>query len=113
MQLRIVTREIEAWLLADAEKLGEFLGIARSRFPRDPETLDDPKRVLIRLASRSRKRAIKEDMVPRPRSGATEGPGYASRIAEFAENHWRPEIAAQSSASLARCLMRLSEWAQQ
>ena len=112
MQLRIVVREIEAWLLADAEKLGEFLDIARSHFPRDPESLDHPKRELVRLASRSRKRTIKEDMVPRPRGGATEGPGYASRIAEFAENHWRPEVAAQSSDSLARCLKRLREWAQ-
>ncbi len=112
MQLRIVVREIEAWLLADVEKLAEFLGVTKSNFPRDPESLDDPKRALINLASKSRRRTIKEDLVPRPRSGATEGPGYRSRIAEFIENHWRPDVAARTCHSLARCLTRLREWAQ-
>jgi len=53
MHLRIVVREIESWLLADSAKFAQFLGVARSKFPEDPESLDYPKREVIRLASGS------------------------------------------------------------
>ena len=110
MHLRIVVREIESWLLADSARFAQFLGVARSKFPEDPESLDYPKREFIRLASGSSKRNIRDDMVPRPGSGAAQGPGYGARLAEFIESHWRPDVAAQSSDSLRRCLGRLTEW---
>ena len=104
MHLRIVVCEIESWLLADSAKSPRFLGVARLKSPGDPESLDDPKREVILLASDSRRRGIRNDMAPRPGGGAVQGPGYAARLAEFIENHWRPEVAAKSSDSLKRCL---------
>lgn len=109
---RVAVRAVEAWLLADAEALAEFLGVALSRVPGNPEGLDDPKRALVDLARRSRRRAIVAAMVPREGSGRPVGPAYTSRMIEFASKHWRPEVAANNADSLARairCLRRLVE----
>lgn len=104
---RIAVHEVEAWLMADHEQLARFFSIARSRIPQDPEAVDDPKRTMVELAKHSRRRAIREDMVPRPQSGREVGPAYSSRLIEFIEAPdigWRPDVAAKSSDSLARCL---------
>ncbi|MCR4439583.1 MAG: hypothetical protein QHJ34_13660 [bacterium] len=71
---RVAVRAVEAWLLADAEKLASFLGIERKKVPVCPETEEDPKAVMINLARASRRREIRDDMVPRPGSGRREGP---------------------------------------
>ena len=84
MRLRIAVREVEAWLLADAQRLAAFLSIPVSHVPISPEDLPDPKRTLVDLARRSRSRAIKQDMVPRPGTGRSVGPAYTSRIQESA-----------------------------
>ena len=107
---RVVVRAVEAWLLADHETLASFLGITAGRVPREPETLDDPKRALVDLARTSRRRAIREDMVPGNGSGRTVGPAYASRIIEYVQSPWRPRVAAGRAESLQRtlaCLERL------
>lgn len=66
-----------------------------------------PKQALVNLARTSRRRAIRDDMVPREGSGRAVGPGYTSRIIEFVSNHWRPEQAAHVSDSLRRAIARL------
>jgi hypothetical protein len=107
MCFRVAVRAVEAWLFADREHLARFLGVPISRIPRDPEILDHPKRIMVDLASHSRRRDIREDMMPRPKSGRTVGPAYTSRLIEFVQdivNGWRPDVAVQSSESLARCL---------
>lgn len=107
---RVAVREVEAWLLADAERLAGFLSVARSRLPADPERLGDPKATMINLARVSRRRDIREDMVPRPESGRQVGPAYSSRLIEFASGDWRPDVAADRADSLKRamrCLKRL------
>ncbi|HEV2948087.1 MAG TPA: hypothetical protein VGX70_11975 [Gemmataceae bacterium] len=108
MCFRIVVRAIEAWLLADREGLASFLGISVSPVPRQPETIDDPKLTLVGLARRSRRRKLREDMVPEP-GGRTVGPRYRDRLTEFVDGHWRPEMAARLSDSLCRCRIRLRE----
>jgi hypothetical protein len=107
---RVAVRAIEAWLMADRESLAAFLGVARSRIPNSPEEVADPKRAIVNLARSSRRRAIREDMVPRLGSGRSVGPAYTSRLTDYVESHWRPETAAQRAESLARaiaCLQRL------
>lgn len=108
---RVAVRALEAWLMADTDALASYLSINKTRVPADPEAEADPKRTLVNLARRSRRTAIVKDMVPREGSGRSEGPAYASRITEFAENHWRPDVAAERSDSLRRaiaCLRRLA-----
>ena len=69
MCYRVAVRAIEAWLLADVERLAAYLGVSQALIPRMPPDQDDhPKRTLVNLARRSRKRAIREGMAPRPGS---------------------------------------------
>lgn len=107
---RVVVRAVEAWLLADADALAAFLGVARTKVPRDPELLSDPKIEMVNLARASRRSAIRADMVPRDASGRPVGPAYSSRLIEFVSSSWRPDVAAQRSDSLRRamaCLQNL------
>jgi hypothetical protein len=104
---RVAVREIEAWLLADAERLAGFLGVECGRIPVDPESLNDPKVTMVSLARNSRRRDIRLDMVPRPGSGRSVGPAYTSRLIEFASADWRPEVAASRADSLQRAMRSL------
>ena len=112
---RVAVRQVEAWLLADRERVAGFLSVPISRIPRNPECEDNPKQVMVNLAARSRRKDIREDMVPRPGSGRAVGPAYTSRIMEFVSANgsgWRPVIAAKNSDSLKRalqCIKRLIE----
>jgi hypothetical protein len=110
MCFRLAVHSAESWLLADAANLAAFLGVSAARLPGDPDRLPDPKGTLVALARHSRKRDVREDMVPRSGSGARVGPGYASRIMEFAGGDWRPRAAAANSSSLASCLAALRRW---
>jgi hypothetical protein len=113
MCVRVAVRALESWMLGDAEHLAKFLGIPLARIPQRPDVEENPKRVLVDLARRSRKRAIREDMVPRPGSGSQVGPGYTGRLIEFvaaADHPWRPSVAMQRSDSLRRCLDALTVW---
>jgi len=71
--------------------------------------VDNPKRELVNLARGSRLKAIREDMVPRPGSGRSEGPAYVSRLIEFASDSWRPSEARSRSESLQRCCQALEQ----
>jgi len=113
MCFRVAVREIEAWLLADRESLACFLGVALSKVPHNPESLEDPKRTMIDLARCSRRREIREDMIPRPGSGRNVGPAYTSRIIEFVTDphlSWKPDVAAKYADSLNRCLRSLARF---
>jgi hypothetical protein len=111
MCFRLAVRAVEAWLLADAERLADFLSISFAKIPANPDAVADPKGALVDLARRSRSRAIREDIVPRPNSGSRLGPGYVGRIIEFVStphHQWRPDVAAGRSDSLRRCLEALT-----
>ncbi len=107
MCFRVAVRAIEAWLLADRERISAFLGVPMAGIPLNTEEVEDPKGAVVDLARQSRKREIREDMVPRPESGRGVGPAYTSRLIEFVSHRqagWRPAAAAKSSDSLRRCL---------
>lgn len=106
----VAVREVEAWLMADAESLANYLSVSQNRIPRTPESIERPKDEMVNLCRRAPRREIREDMVPRQNNGRRVGPAYASRLIEYVENKWRPEIAANHSDSLRRailCLERL------
>lgn len=112
MRLRIAVREVESWLLADRQRMAGFLGCPIGALPRAPDELADPKAEVVRLARRSRRRDVREGLVPHAGSRRSEGPTYASDLAAFARDRWRPEQAAGGSPSLARALARLRELAE-
>lgn len=112
MHFRVAVRAVEAWLMADAESLADFLSVPLSRVPPHPESLADPKRSIVDLARHSRRKAIREDLVPRPGSGRSTGAAYTSRLVEYTDALWHPEAASERSDSLRRCLDRLQELAE-
>ncbi len=107
MCFRVAVREVESWLLADRERAASFFAVSRSRIPAQPEAESNPKQAMISIARQSRRRAIREDMVPREGSGRNVGPAYASRLIEFVTDFrrgWRCYVAAEGAESLKRCL---------
>ena len=59
-----------------------------------------------------RRKRIREYMVPRHGSGRQTGPAYVSRLIEYVDTTWRPDVAARHADSLQRaitCLRRLVE----
>ena len=117
MCFRVAVRQLESWILADRERIARFLSVSASKIPHNPESIEAPKEMVITLARQSRRRDIREDMVPRPGSGRAVGPAYTARLIEFvmSENMgWRPDIAARKSESLhraLRCLRRIKNTA--
>jgi hypothetical protein len=109
MCFRIAVRSVEAWLLADREGLARFLGVPPVRIPADPDQLPRPKETLVQLATRSLRRVIRQDVVPRPGRGRPVGPAYSSQLIDFIESSWCPGLAAGFSDSLRRCQKRITE----
>lgn len=108
---RIAVREIEAWLLADSEAIARFLSV-RTKISPNPETLPDPKQYVVNLARKSGHRKIRFDIAPRDGSKRSVGTAYSSRMMEYVQSEWRPEVASQQAPSLdgaIRCLRRLVE----
>ena len=105
---RIAVREAEAWLLADRENLAKFLSVAVSKVSFHPETIDDPKQYLVGLARKSRKREIREDIVPI--GTAKVGPAYNLQLARFVANSWSWKAAQQNSESLHRLINCLRDF---
>ncbi len=113
MRFRIAVRAVEAWLLADKENMAQFLGVSSSRLQHNFDLENDPKETLVNIARHSRNRSIREDIAPRPMSGARVGPLYVPQLTRFVNELWRPDTASAESESLRRCLQALStlaEW---
>jgi hypothetical protein len=112
MYCRVAVRAIEAWLLADRDRIAEMLGISVQRIPREPDLLNDPKRHLVDLARKSNRGETKASIVPRPGSGRSVGPNYNAKMVDFVTaGRWRINTARSSSVSLQRTLDRLQELA--
>jgi hypothetical protein len=99
---RVAVREIESWVMADRENFADFLGVRRSLIPAETDTIPDPKRFLLQLASQSRKRDLRSDIVPNPGDRRKVGPDYNGRLGEFTQTSWRASVACAHSASLAK-----------
>ncbi len=106
---RVAVREIEAWLLADIEGFSEFAGLSIANFPKNPEELADPKLILLNLIRKCRKRAIKEDILPRDEFAAT-GPNYNGRLAEYVTFFWNIQRACKRSGSLQKAVHHLNRF---
>lgn len=103
---RIAVREAEAWLLSDRNNFAVFMGISKNLIDPNPESIADPKQYIINLARRSRKRNVREDLVPEGR--ATVGRNYNTCLADFIFNHWDIEEAKNYSKSLSGLINALN-----
>lgn len=109
---RVAVREVESWLLADIEGFSQFLNISTANFPDNPDKEKDPKNTLIKLSKRSKKRDIKEDILP-INDNASIGPNYNGCLSEFVYNHWNIKNAIKRSESLKRTFIKLKDFVQQ
>ena len=108
--IRIAVLEIESWILADRLAIARWMGVSANIVPRNPESLDDPKRTLVQLASRSRNRRLREGIGPvRVLGTHRTGPNYNAILGEFLAHHWNPETARHSAPSLDRAIVRIAE----
>lgn len=105
---RVAVREVEAWLMADRAGIAEFLHIDVSKVPYAPETEEDPKRTLINLARKSRKRRLSLEIVPEVGSAAKIGVLYNTHFVNFVNSSWNIEQACLCAPSLDRTLSRIS-----
>lgn len=105
---RVAVREVEAWLLGDAEGFSKFSRTPITRIPNNPELEKDPKRTIINLVNRYSKRSLREDIVPL--GTASIGKNYNRRLIEFVVDYWNIQSAISSCDSLRRFYARLSAY---
>jgi hypothetical protein len=108
---RVAVHEIESWLLADKENLAAFLSISQTLIPLEPDKEKDPKNTIISLAKRSRKREIREAIIPVD-NYASIGPGYNYQLQSFVQNLWDIESARKKSPSLDSTIKALEKFVQ-
>lgn len=107
--LRIATKAVEAWLIADRDRLAKALSVSPTHLPNDPDSCEDPKAAIIAAARKSKSAAIRRSLPPRPTSGRKEGDAYAATLIDFVGKQWRPMIASGASDSLARTRRALAK----
>ncbi|HLP48051.1 MAG TPA: hypothetical protein VK186_27075 [Candidatus Deferrimicrobium sp.] len=100
---RVAVREVEAWVMADRNSFAKFLGIEPKIIPLDIDVqIQDPKRFLLDLTRRSRKKDIQIKLLPRKGSTAKVGPYYNQTLIAFLYDHWQLDEAIKYSDSLKR-----------
>lgn len=107
---RVAVRETESWLLSDRWAFAEFLGIPAVTVPERPDDLVDPKAALLKLVRKSKRRDLKQDILPARGVSFPVGLGYNDRLIQFVRERWDSQRAAQVSASLARTVARVARF---
>lgn len=106
---RIAVHEVESWLLADRTGFASFFAVSESIIPKQPDEVIDAKESLISLGKRSRRRKIREGIVPID-SFARIGPSYNDIVPRFVNDYWKLENARLHSPSLERALQALDNF---
>jgi len=100
---RVAVHEIESWLLADRKNFASFFSISYDLIPIEPDKETDPKSIVISLAKRSRKKIIREAIVPID-DFVSIGPGYNVQFKNFIQKFWDINSARKNSPSLDRAI---------
>jgi len=105
---RVAVREIESWLLADRANFASFFSISQQLIPLNPDNEKNPKQTVIALAKRSKKREIREAIVPIDDYVKT-GPRYNIKLQYFIQNNWCIDSARKISRSLDKAIIALEK----
>jgi len=105
---RVAVHEIESWLLADKENFSSFFSISQALIPINPDNEKDPKQTVITLAKRSKKREIRDAVVPID-NFARLGPGYNIQLQNYIQNSWDIDLARKNSPSLDKAIKSLEK----
>lgn len=106
--LRLAVTESETWAMADRSGFASALGVSVASVPRQPESLPDAKREVLRLAARSAKRRVKEEMLSL-QDISKPGTGYNKHLCAFVRQGWRAAVAREQSPSLDRAIRALGQ----
>ena len=98
---------MEAWILADRVGFAKLLGIKVVHVPSNPDTLADPKASLISLVAKSKKKALRDAIIPTSASKAKQGIDYNTPLINFVLNAWNLQVAEQNSPSLRKAMQRI------
>lgn len=109
--LRLAVSEAESWLLADRKALADYLEIAEKHVSMAPDEEPNPKRHMLVLAGKSKKREIRLEVVSQT-DMSKQGSGYNPRLCHFVKTHWSAHRAADNSPSLARAIRRIAKFGQ-
>lgn len=104
--LRLAVTEAESWLLADRVSFSKYFDVPRNRLPLNPDEVADPKQLILELVAKSRKKAMREELVS-TKVPARAGTGYNLHLGAFVRDEWHIVDAASLSPSLARAVGRL------
>jgi hypothetical protein len=104
---RVAVMEVESWIMADRRAFAAFMGVPQDAIPENPDAVLRPKELIVALARKSKRRDIREDLVPGHGSTAVVGPAFNARLIEFVAAEWNPAKAAKVSDSLDRAVRRL------
>lgn len=107
---RIAVHEIDAWVLADKTGIAKLLNVSSDLIPQEPESILDPKNLLMQLAKKSKSREIREDFPPKDKY-AHQGPLYNILLTSFVKDNWDLYEAMQHSESLTRAYTALKKFA--
>lgn len=105
--LRLAVREAESWILADHEGFGKFAELSTAALPGLPDDIRDPKEALIGFIGKSKRRVLREEMLPAKHARAKIGLGYNLHLTDFVQQQWDAKRASERSPSLARSLRSL------
>jgi hypothetical protein len=97
---RVAVREVEAWLLAHRQAFAQFLGISKDLIPTDLDSVEDPKQLVIYLTKKSKKRYLRDAIVPVKNSTAKIGRDYNGQLIQFVNQNWNADLAKFHSLSL-------------
>ncbi|WP_024667185.1 hypothetical protein [Pseudomonas syringae] len=108
--LRLAVREAESWVLADHEGFSQFAELSAAALPPLPDEIRDPKEALIGLIGRSKRRILRDEMLPNKQARAKTGLGYNLHLTGFVKEQWCAQRASERSPSLARSILRVERF---
>lgn len=106
---RVAIKEVESWALADIIGFSDYFGVSERLVPRSPDTVSDPKKVLIDIVRKSKKKSFKQDILP-VNENAKVGPNYNARMIDFVNKKWSINSALKNSESLNRAYHALDRF---
>jgi len=109
--LIVAVREIESWLLADSDSFEKWSSVPKNKIVSNPDSIQDVKQNLLNLISKYAKSEIQRDLLPSKGNLTSKvGIAYNSRLVNYIDNYWDPEIARHRSNSLDYALKELEDF---
>lgn len=106
--LRLAHSEAESWVLADRYGFSSKFGVPAGKVPHVPDSIADPKRLVLTLASRSRYRWVRDELVSAS-DVSKRGSGYNMHLSSFVRSLWDVEVARGFSESLNRACIAIAK----